>query len=95
MGTIPRGWPGHWGEQTFRDRSRVAEVRRDCGEIYPMMAELLAPFSKAALLPPLRRICAARGLPQPLRVCRRMKEALVCFFCLFLPDFPLGFPSIG
>jgi hypothetical protein len=63
--------------------------------MFPSMEALLRPYPKEQLLVALRRICKEQGLPEIPRVCRRNRDAIICYFCLNCPDFPRGFPPIS
>jgi hypothetical protein len=54
----------------------------------------LRPFAKEALFEPLKVLCQTKRIPLPGRICRRNRNALVCFFCKYFPDFPVGFPPL-
>jgi hypothetical protein len=56
------------------------------------MQNRLRPYSKETLLGPLKVMCESKGIRLPGRLCHRNKKALVCFFCEYFPDFPMGFP---
>lgn len=95
MRNIRRGEPGHWNQQTRRDHDTILKQIIQCGSAFHVMHNTLRLYPKAALLGPLRYVCQQRNLPPVPRLCRRSKDALVCFFCLYCPDFPLGFPPLS
>jgi hypothetical protein len=58
------------------------------------MANLLKSYYKTQLILVANSYADANGLERPDRVTHRNKNAMVCWFVLNAPDFPLGFPPI-
>jgi hypothetical protein len=94
MKNIRRGEPGHWTQQTRRDRDWIEIQKRKCGPFFYTMQHRLRLWPKKVLLEPLGQYCQQRNLPAIPRLCRRSKDALVCYFCFHCRDFPMGFPPL-
>jgi hypothetical protein len=92
---IKRGAEGYWNQQTRRERSLVLEQMAMCSGIFPLVSAALSRYPKAQLMAPLKRISRERRLPEVPRICRRSRDALICYFCLYCPDVALFSPFLA
>jgi hypothetical protein len=78
--------------KTLEENSRVQEQILTTGETFAPMNNLLADYSKELLWSwAVGLSIESRGMiTPPNRTERRMKQALVCWFCKWVPDFPRG-----
>jgi hypothetical protein len=81
-------------KQTKRDHIEGDRRMNDCAPLYTEMEERLKPFAKKALLDAAESMHKTRAVPWPDRICYRCRQPLVCHYCKFFPDFPLGFRSL-
>jgi hypothetical protein len=83
----------NWSRQTQLDHERILRmIRTTLG--YSEMARRLSPYARAALFSGALEYCTSIGIPGPNRIYTRSREALICFFCDNIPNFPAGFPTI-
>jgi hypothetical protein len=79
--------------QTQRDHATLIQrIKSAIG--YSDMEQRLSPFAKASLLSAAGEYCGMNRMKRPDRLCHRYREALICFFCQYLPRFPEGFPPV-
>jgi hypothetical protein len=58
-----------------------------------MKARLLV-HSKKALVAIATEFAAQTGKQRPDRLCHREKDAMICWMCDNVPNFPAGFPTV-
>jgi hypothetical protein len=80
--------------QTRRDQERVAARKRYNAPMFDSMGARLMGLGKPGLLQRARQFSDAHGVHPPDRLCERYREALICWFCENVPDFPEGFPGV-
>jgi hypothetical protein len=79
--------------QTQRDHATL--IQRIASALgYSEMERRLSGFAKASLLSAADEYCGINRMKRPDRLCHRYREALICFFCQYVPQFPEGFPPI-
>jgi hypothetical protein len=76
------------------EQEEVQNMMRRNAALYHAMEDRLAKFSKAALLTPSRQFAQRAGIRGPGRLCQRSKQAMICWFCKHVPNFPEGFPPM-
>jgi hypothetical protein len=83
----------NWSRQTQLDHERILRmIATTLG--YSEMAHRLSPYARAALFSGAQEYCTSIGITGPNRIYTRSREALICFFCDNIPNFPAGFPPI-
>jgi hypothetical protein len=79
--------------QTQRDHATLIQrIKSATG--YSEMEQRLSGFAKANLISAANEYCRINRIKRPDRLCHRYREALICFFCQDVPQFPQGFPPI-
>jgi hypothetical protein len=92
---VPRWTPTEGrNKKTALENQKVQQQVLATGASFDNMKEILRPYPKAILWQWAVNLSRqSNGLIQiPSRTERRMKHALVCWYCKWAPGFPLGFP---
>jgi hypothetical protein len=72
--------------QTARDNDCVQQRIAACAAIFPDVKARLKGGTKDELLKYAEDIAQQRHLPPPDRVCRRSRDAVICWFCANAPN---------
>jgi hypothetical protein len=76
--------------QTRRDLDKITKRKNKNGFLLQPMAKLLQSRPKSALLQLARQISDSKQIPPVDRICRRNRDALICWFCESAPELLLG-----
>jgi hypothetical protein len=58
------------------------------------MEAMLLHHTKKDLVGIATRYAADAGKPRPDRLCHRLKDAMICWMCDHVPEFPFEFPAV-
>jgi hypothetical protein len=72
--------------QTRRDLEKIKQRKNKNSYVFPMMRAYLQQFPKGVLLQVAREISESKQIPPVDRICRRNREALICWFCESAPE---------
>jgi hypothetical protein len=76
--------------QTLRDVAAVKRRVASCGELFDVMKKSLKNVTKTELLTHAQFLITQLSLPPCDRMCRRNRDALICWFCENKPDVAVG-----
>jgi hypothetical protein len=76
--------------QTQRDLNKISKRKNKNGFLLQPMARLFQSLPKTALLRLAKQISQSKQIPPADRICRRNRDALICWFCESAPELLSG-----